>query len=50
VQRPRTAPRRIPSPGDRRSAAEELAASIEAAARARRSTNPGCRLYDPPAA
>jgi hypothetical protein len=49
VQRPRTAPRRIPPRSDRPSAAEELAASIEAAARARRSANPGCRLYDPPA-
>ena len=42
VQRPRTAPRRVPPPRGRRSPAEELAASIEAAARARRSANPGC--------
>ena len=50
VQRPRTTPRRVPPRTDRRSAAEELAASIEAAARARRSADPRCRLYDPPAA
>ena len=50
VPRQRNAPRRVPPRSGRPSAADELAASIEAAARARRSANPRCRLYDPPAA
>jgi hypothetical protein len=44
ASRARCAPRT-----DRPSAADELAATIEAAARARRSADPRCRLYDPPA-
>ncbi len=50
VPRPRAAPRRVPPRSDRSAAADALAASIEAAARARRSADPRCRLYDPPAA